>query len=70
MRDFCTFKKYIDSGSPNYNEKFAILDWSLVQPKQRDVALRGARLIFLIFFVTSCCVLNKIVILSEISIPE
>ena len=28
------------------------------------------RLIFLIIFVTSCYVLNKIVILSEISIPE
>ena len=70
VRDFCTFKKYIDSRNPNYNEKSTILDRSRVQPKQRDVALRVARLIFLIIFVTSCYVLNKIVILSEISIPE
>ena len=70
MRDFCTFKKCIDSRNPIYNEKFTILDRSRVQPKQRDVALSVARLIFLIIFVTSCYVLNKIVILSEISIPE
>ena len=70
VRDFCKFKKYIDSRNPNYNEKSTILDRSRVQPKQRDVALRVARLIFLIIFVTSCYVLNKIVILSEISIPE
>ena len=70
VRDFCTFKKYIDSRNPNYNEKSTILDRSLVQPKQRDVALRVASLIFLIIFVTSCYVLNKIIILSEISIPE
>ena len=70
VREFCKFKKYIDSRNPNYNEKSTILDRSRVQPKQRDVALRVARLIFLIIFVTSCYVLNKIVILSEISIPE
>ena len=58
------------AASPNYNEKSTILDRSRVQPKQRDVALRVARLVFLIIFVTSCYVLNKIVILSEISIPE
>ena len=70
VREFCKFKKYIDSRNPNYNEKSTILDQSRVQPKQRDVALRVARLIFLIIFVTSCYVLNKIIILSEISIPE
>ena len=70
VREFCKFKKYIDSRIPNNNEKSTILAWSQVQAKDSDVALRVARLIFLIFFVTSCCVLNKIVILSEISILE
>ena len=70
VRELCKFKKYIDSRNPNYDEKSTILDRPRVQPKQRDVALRVARLIFLIIFVTSCYVLNKIVILSEISIPE
>ena len=68
--DVYKFKKYIDSRNPNYNEKSTILDRSRVQAKDSDVALRVARLIFLIIFVTSCYVLNKIVILSEISIPE
>ena len=70
VRDFCTFKKYIDSRNPNYNEKSTILDQSWVQPKQRDVALSVATLIFFIILVTSCYVLNKIFILSEILIPE
>ena len=50
VRDFCTFKKYIDSRNPNYNEKSTILDRSRVQPKERDVALRVARLICSWFF--------------------
>ena len=70
VREFCKFEKYIDSRIPHYNDKSTILAWSQVQAKDSDVALRVARLIFLIIFVTSCYVLNKIVILSENSIPE
>ena len=70
VREFCKFKKYIDSRNPNHNEKSTILDRSRVQAKDSDVALRVARLIFLMIFVTSCYVLNKIVLLSENSIPE
>ena len=70
VREFCNFKKYIDRRIPNNNEKSAILAWSQVQAKDSDVALRVARLIFLMIFVTSCYVLNKIVLLSENSIPE
>ena len=69
VREFCKFKKYIDSRNPKYKEKSTILDRSRVQPKQRDVALMVAKLIFLIIFVTSCYVLNKIAILSEIQCP-
>ena len=37
--------------------------------RRNDENIVSSKLIFLIFFVTSCYVLNKIVILSEISIP-
>ena len=69
MREFCKFKKYIDRRIPNKNEKSTILAWSKVQAKDSDLALRVARLTFVINFVTCCYVLNKIVILNEISIP-
>ena len=70
MWEFCTFVLQFDNfpGQEKWNDERMQSESS--RRRRNDQFIDSQKLIFWWIFVTSCYVLNKIVILSEISIPE
>ena len=70
MWKFCTVVLHFDNFPGRFEWNDERMQSESSGRRRNDEFIGGSKLIFLIIFVTSCYVLNKIVILSEISIPE
>ena len=67
---FCTVVLHFDNFPGRFEWNDERMQSESSGRRRNDEFIGGSKLIFLIIFVTSCYVLNKIAILSEISTPE